>query len=93
MEDPVDQTEAQQTGEADQAEAAGEATSGAEAVAEQAPEAAGAAPAGSPITSTKRWYVVHAYSGFEKNVARTLQERVELSNHWSALTFFENWAS
>ena len=28
----------------------------------------------------KKWYVVHAYSGFEKNVARALQERVELSN-------------
>ena len=29
---------------------------------------------------TKNWYVVHAYSGFEKNVARALTERVELSN-------------
>ena len=28
----------------------------------------------------KKWYVVHAYSGFEKNVARTLQERVDLSS-------------
>ena len=28
---------------------------------------------------SKRWYVVHAYSGFEKNVARALAERVELS--------------
>jgi transcriptional antiterminator NusG len=27
----------------------------------------------------KKWYVVHAYSGFEKNVARALQERVELA--------------
>ena len=26
----------------------------------------------------KRWYVVHAYSGFEKKVAATLKERVEL---------------
>ena len=25
---------------------------------------------------TKRWYVVHAYSGFEKSVARTLEERI-----------------
>ncbi|MEE4281358.1 MAG: transcription termination/antitermination NusG family protein, partial [Pseudomonadales bacterium] len=25
---------------------------------------------------SKRWYVVHAYSGFEKNVARALTERV-----------------
>ncbi len=28
---------------------------------------------------TKRWYVVHAYSGFEKSVQRTLQERVSRS--------------
>lgn len=25
---------------------------------------------------TKRWYVVHAYSGFEKQVKRSLQERI-----------------
>jgi transcriptional antiterminator NusG len=29
---------------------------------------------------SKRWFVVHAYSGFENNVARALRERVELSN-------------
>ena len=29
---------------------------------------------------SKKWYVVHAYSGFEKNVARALKERVDLSN-------------
>ncbi len=29
---------------------------------------------------SKRWYVVHAYSGFEKNVARALEERVQLSD-------------
>ena len=28
---------------------------------------------------TKRWYVVHAYSGFEKQVMRALLERIELS--------------
>jgi len=28
---------------------------------------------------SKKWYVVHAYSGFEKNVARALRERVQLS--------------
>ena len=27
---------------------------------------------------SKRWYVVHAYSGYEKKVARALQERVQL---------------
>jgi transcription termination/antitermination protein NusG len=28
----------------------------------------------------KRWYVVHAYSGYEKSVARALRERIALSN-------------
>ncbi len=27
----------------------------------------------------KRWYVVHAYSGYEKKVASALQERIELA--------------
>lgn len=27
----------------------------------------------------KRWYVVHAYSGYEKQVMRVLKERIELS--------------
>lgn len=27
----------------------------------------------------KRWYVVHAYSGFEKHVMRSLQERIALN--------------
>jgi len=26
---------------------------------------------------SKRWYVIHAYSGFEKNVQRALSERIE----------------
>ena len=29
---------------------------------------------------SKRWYVVHAYSGFEKAVMRALKERVVLAN-------------
>ena len=28
---------------------------------------------------SKRWYVVHAYSGFEKQVMRALEERIDLS--------------
>ncbi|MBM3359504.1 MAG: transcription termination/antitermination protein NusG [Betaproteobacteria bacterium] len=28
---------------------------------------------------SKRWYVVHAYSGFEKSVQRTLQDRIRRS--------------
>ena len=30
-----------------------------------------------PKNSKMRWYVVHAYSGFEGHVKRSLQERVE----------------
>lgn len=33
--------------------------------------------AGLVSVGTKRWYVVHAYAGMEKNVARQLQERVD----------------
>jgi len=29
---------------------------------------------------TKRWYVVHAYSGFEKSVQRALIERIARAN-------------
>ena len=29
---------------------------------------------------TKRWFVVHAYSGYEKQVMRALNERIELSS-------------
>ena len=27
--------------------------------------------------TTKRWYVVHAYSGMEKSVGKALQERID----------------
>lgn len=30
--------------------------------------------------STKRWYVIHAYSGFENYVVRALQERIHLKH-------------
>ena len=30
-----------------------------------------------PVVSTKRWYVVHAYSGMEKAVERNLRERID----------------
>ena len=39
-----------------------------------APDAGTQAAAGG---SAKRWYVVHAYSGMEKSVARHLQERID----------------
>jgi transcription antitermination factor NusG len=38
-----------------------------------------AAPAPAPAPSTKRWYVVHAYSGMEKAVERNLRERIDRS--------------
>ena len=37
-----------------------------------APEAVPAA-----VPTTKRWYVVHAYSGMEKAVERNLRERID----------------
>ena len=36
-----------------------------------------AAPEAEQAPSTKRWYVVHAYSGMEKAVERNLRERIE----------------
>jgi transcriptional antiterminator NusG len=42
----------------------------------QVDAAAPAAPAVASATA-KRWYVVHAYSGMEKSVAKTLQERID----------------
>ena len=39
---------------------------------------------GDVMEGEKKWYVVHAYSGFEKNVARALKERVELSGQQDA---------
>ena len=42
----------------------------------QATPDAVAAPAALP-PSTKRWYIVHAYSGMEKAVERNLRERID----------------
>ena len=33
--------------------------------------------AATPLAAPKRWYVVHAYSGFEKSVSRALNERID----------------
>jgi len=41
-----------------------------------AAETAAGSAAASAVTSKKRWYVVHAYSGMEKSVMRALTERV-----------------
>jgi transcriptional antiterminator NusG len=35
------------------------------------------ATAAAKTGGTKRWYVVHAYSGMEKSVAKALQERID----------------
>jgi transcriptional antiterminator NusG len=37
---------------------------------------AAATPEAAKTGGTKRWYVVHAYSGMEKSVAKALQERI-----------------
>jgi transcriptional antiterminator NusG len=41
------------------------------------PVEGGAAEPVAAVPSTKRWYVVHAYSGMEKAVERNLRERIE----------------
>lgn len=48
-----------------------------EDIASEAPAAVESAPAAP--ASTKRWYVVHAYSGMEKAVERNLRERISRS--------------
>ena len=40
---------------------------------------ANAEPVVAAVPSTKRWYVVHAYSGMEKAVERNLRERIDRS--------------
>jgi len=57
-------------------------TGSASSATDSAAEGAGApqaapAPAGAHGAAGKRWYVVHAYSGMEKSVARALQERID----------------
>lgn len=41
------------------------------------PVGAGAAEQPAVVPSSKRWYVVHAYSGMEKAVERNLRERID----------------
>lgn len=41
------------------------------------PVAAEAAAPAAALASTKRWYIVHAYSGMEKAVERNLRERID----------------
>ena len=53
-----------------------EAMTEAEQLASSVASAAEAAPV---AASTKRWYVVHAYSGMEKTVERNLRERIDRS--------------
>ena len=79
MQEPVDQTE--ETPGADEPAGVDSAPAAPESAAPEAVTAEPAAPEPSipEAPSNQRWYVVHAYSGFEKNVARTLKERVELS--------------
>ena len=51
-----------------------------EDIASDATPAVDAAPAvATAPASTKRWYVVHAYSGMEKTVERNLRERIDRS--------------
>ena len=46
---------------------------------EQTTDTPQAVPADVVVATTKRWYVVHAYSGMEKAVERNLRERIDRS--------------
>lgn len=47
-------------------------------IAEPLPEAAeSAAPPSEDAATTKRWYIIHAYSGFEQKVAESLRTRAQ----------------
>jgi transcriptional antiterminator NusG len=46
------------------------------APAEVAAEEAVAAPAAAPVNENFKWYIIHAYSGFERKVRESLQSRV-----------------
>jgi len=51
-------------------------------------DSAAADAAAASAASNKRWYVVHAYSGMEKSVARHLQERIDrggLQSHFGRI--------
>ena len=52
-------------------------TESAEGTDAPSPDTTPAPSAGAHGAAGKRWYVVHAYSGMEKSVARALQERLE----------------
>jgi transcriptional antiterminator NusG len=56
-----------------------------EAAAEQEPPADEAAaeqePPAKPVNPNQRWYVVHAYSGFESYVKKVLESRISMSAH------------
>jgi transcriptional antiterminator NusG len=52
-------------------------TESAEGTDAPSPDTTAAPSAGAHGAAGKRWYVVHAYSGMEKSVARALQERLE----------------
>src|SRR6202035_1453325 len=56
----------------------GAAAGGVTAGAEQAPAAEGAAPGGEPPRNPNmKWYIIHAYSGFERKVRESLESRVQ----------------
>ena len=40
------------------------------------------------IMMAMRWYVVHAYSGFEKSACKTLKERIERETYKTDLARF-----
>ena len=61
-------------------EPAAEETSAAQALAEE-PDDSQEPAAEKPVNPKQRWYVVHAYSGFESYVKKVLENRISMSPH------------
>ena len=40
---------------------------------------------------SKRWYVVHAYSGFEKSVQRALEDRINRAGNYAYYCRIHPW--
>jgi len=51
------------------------------AAAEEPAQAAEASEPEKPVNTKQRWYVVHAYSGFESYVKKVLESRISMSPH------------
>ena len=69
-EEPVAEAQAEEP-------AAVEAAQELDAAESPAPEGNGTAPAVEVVEETKKWFIVHTYSGFEQKVAESLRSRAQ----------------